>query len=380
MERIRICHLITTLGVGGAERGVYELSRRLDRERFDVRVAALRGGPVEGWLRGAGIPVHVAGVRDKWDALKLPALAGLLRRERIDILHTHLFHADLAGRPAAAGAGVRHVLHTVWTAEGRFRPWQFAYARLLKGTCERIVCVSESVRRHHARRSGLPGTCYTVIPWGVDTDIFARSVESRRRLRREWQLHDEDVLAAFVGRLEFYKGVETMLAAMDRLASAGGSGVRLVVAGDGPQRPAVERYVAQRKAGERVRYLGHVEDVPALLSAADLYVMPSLWEGWPLALGEAMSASLPTVGSDVPGIRDLVVRDATGLLVPARDAAALAEAIGALAGGAALRARMGEAARKRIVECFSIDATVRAHEKLYAEIAALAGEDRGPGV
>jgi len=368
MRPLRVCQLITTLGIGGAERGLYELVTRMDRQRFEVEVFALRDGPMSGRLAAAGIAVIVLGVRGKWDLMKLPRLARLLRDGHFDLLHTHLFHADLAGRPAAKAAGVPHLVHTVWTAEGRFRPWQFIYARLMKQSCDRVICVSQSVRDHHARKSGLPDDAYIVIPWGVDVEKFRRDEASRRRTRDQWQLADDDVLLAFVGRLEFYKGVETLLAALGLLASSG-RGVRAVIAGDGPRRQAVEEFVRHGPGGSLVRVLGMVEDVPAVLSAADVYVMPSLWEGWPLALGEAMSASLPAIGSDVPGIRDLIIPEQTGLLVERRDAGALAGAIGRLADDGPTRARFGAAGRRRIVEQFTIEQTVAAHERLYDDVA-----------
>jgi glycosyltransferase involved in cell wall biosynthesis len=368
MSRLRICQLITELRPAGAERGLYELSTRLDRGRFDVHVAALRGGEVADRLAEAGIPVTVLGLRGKWDVLKLPRLTGYLRRGRFDLLHTHLFHADLAGRPAAPAAGVPHVVHTVWTAEGRFRPWQFAHARLCSGCCDRVVCVSESVREHHRRRSGLPAHRYRVIPWGIDAKAFSRDEAARRRLRAEWGLGGGDCLVAFVGRLEAYKGIDTLLAALSHLA-ARGEPVRLVLAGDGPKRPLVENFVAHGEGGRQVRMLGFVHDVRAVLSAADVYVMPSRWEGWPLALGEAMCAGLPAVGTDVAGIRDLLLDGRTGLLVPRDDAIALAEALRRLVDDEALRTRLGRAARERVTARFPLSAAVAAHEALYAEVA-----------
>ncbi len=368
MRPLRVCQLITTLGIGGAERGLYELVTRMDRERFEVEVFTLRDGPVSARLADAGIPVTVLGVRGKWDIMKLPRLTKLLRNGHFDLLHTHLFHADLAGRPAAKAAGVPHLVHTVWTAEGRFRPWQFAYARLLRQSCDRVICVSQSVRDHHARLSKLPDDAYVVIPWGVDVEKFRRDQASRRRLRSEWQLAEDDVLLAFVGRLEFYKGIDTLLAALARLASVGRP-VRAVIAGDGPQRPAVEKFIAQEPGGKFVRMLGMVSDVPAVLSAADIYAMPSLWEGWPLALGEAMSASLPAIGTNVPGIRDLIIPEQTGLLIDSKDANALAGAIQRLVENASLRTSLGEAARRRIVDQFTIEQTIAAHERLYDEVA-----------
>src|SRR5512140_1386762 len=111
MAPIRICQLITELRPAGAERCVYELARRLDPRRFEVRAIALQGGAMAEQLRAAGIETAVLGVRGKWDALKIVRLAGLLRRWEIDLLHTHLFHADLAGRMAAAMVQVPHLVH-----------------------------------------------------------------------------------------------------------------------------------------------------------------------------------------------------------------------------------------------------------------------------
>jgi glycosyltransferase involved in cell wall biosynthesis len=371
MRRLRICQLITTLGPAGAERGVYELSRRLDGGRFDVQVVALQGGQVADWLRDVGVPVTVLGVRGKWDVLRLRRLAALLRDIRPDVLHTHLFHADLAGRPAARMARVPHLVHTVWTAEGRWRPWQFAWARYFRWRCDRIVAVSQSVMEHHARLSGLAAEHYAVIPWGVDTEAFRRDRPCRRRLRADWGIAPGEVVVAFVGRLEFYKGIDLLLAAAGRMADA----VRLIIAGDGPCRQAVEDYIAHGPGGGRVRMLGHVRDVRAVLSAADVYLMPSMWEGWPLALGEAMSVGLPAVGTNVAGIRDLIVPGQTGVLVESGDSAAVAEAIGQLAASARMRVGMGHAARQRIVEHFSIARTVAAHEQLYDQIAGHLRED-----
>ena len=367
MDRIRICQIITELRPAGAERSVYELSTRLDRSRFDVQVVALRGGNVADWLTEAGVKVTVLGVRGKWDVLKLGRLAKLLRAEQTDILHTHLFHADLAGRAAASLAAVPHVVHTVRTAEGRFRPWHFAFARFFSGRCERIVCVSESVRDLHAQRSGLPLEHYQVITNGTDPDAYARDDASRRRLRQEWGIEDDQPLAAFVGRLAPEKGVATLLAAMSHLA-ARGEPVHMVIAGDGPLRRVVDNFVAHGEGGRHCRLLGFVGDVHDVLSAADMLVQPSRWEGFSLSVAEAMAASLPVVATDVPGIRDIVVSGETGLLVRRDDGVALAEAVQRLAHDAKLREQFGAAGRKRLVEHFSIDATVAAHEKLYLKI------------
>lgn len=367
MGRIRICQMITELRPAGAERVVYDLSRRLDASRFDVQVIALRGGKVAGQLEREGIKVTVLDVRGKWDVFKFRPLVEILRRERFDILHTHLFHADLVGRFAAHRVAVPHLIHTVHVAEARFRPWHFAFARFFSDWCEKIVCVSKSVYDFHSQRSGLTAEHYTVIPNGIAVDEFTRDEESRRRLRSQWGLSDDQPLAAFVGRLDEQKGIETLLGAMSHLG-AQGNPVHLVIAGDGPKHRVVENFIRHGEGGGHCQSLGFVDDVRAVLSAADMLVMPSRWEGFGLAAAEAMAAGLPVVATRVAGIRDVVVDGETGLLVGCDDVVALSQAVEKLTENAELRKRLGQAGQKRIVENFSIDTTITAHEKLYTTV------------
>jgi glycosyltransferase involved in cell wall biosynthesis len=367
MRRIRICQLITELAPAGAERCVYELATRLDKGRFDVQVAALRGGLVAEWLARAGVTVTVLNVRYKLDLLRLPALTEVLRRGRFDIVHTHLFHADLAGRPAAHLAAVPHIVHTVHVAERRFRPWQYAYARFLSGYCDRMICVSRAVRDHHAKRSGLPLWRYAVIPNGIDAEAYRRDEDARRRLREEWGAGEEP-LFAFVGRLDHQKGIDILLSAMSHLG-ARGCPRRLIVAGDGPRRRLVENFIDRGEGGRSCRYLGFVDDVRALLSAVDVLVMPSRWEGFGLVAAEAMAAGLPVIGTRVAGLSEVVVDGQTGVLVDREDVVGLAETISRLAEDAELRGRLGDAGRERVAREYPISATIAAHEALYAEVA-----------
>ena len=370
MNLIRVCQLITELQPGGAERCVYELATRLDGEMFDVQVAALRGGAFVEKLESAGVKVSVLDIGGKFNPLlplKLRQLVKWLRTERIDLLHTHLFHADLAGRLAARKAGVGHLVHTVHVAERRFRPWQFAFARWARRRCERIVCVSPSVMQWHSRRSRLPDACYEVIANGIDVDAFGRDDAARRRLRSQWGIGEGDPVAVFVGRLDPQKGIDVLLAAAERLA-ARGSSLRIVIAGDGPQRGRVERF-CRSDAGRLCRHLGFAGDVAAVLSAADFFVLPSRWEGWPLALGEAMAAGLAAVAADVPGICDVLVDGQTGVMVPSEDPGKLADAMAMMAADERLRETLAAAGQRRIRDEFSIQTNVARHARLYQELA-----------
>ncbi len=375
MRKIRVCQLITELGLAGAERIVYQLATRLDRDRFDVSVVALRGGRVARMLEDAGVTVRVVKMRGKWDAARLMRLPGILRELRPDIVHTHLFHADMVGRVMANCASVRHVVHTVHVVEGRFRPWQFFVARMLNGLCDKTVCVSRAVMDFHSRKSSLPRDGYMVIPNGTDAGQFAHDPVKRRNLRDDLGVGKDRILVGFVGRLDYQKGVETLLSTMSHLA-ARGEPMDLVIAGDGPKRALVENFVRHGEGGKHCRYLGSVDDVQAVYSAMDVMAMPSRWEGLSLVATEAMAASLPIVATRAPGLEDIIVDGETGIIVEPNDVFQMAERILELAADADLRRRLGASGRKRVIEEYSIAAMIAMHEQLYAETSGdLAGRD-----
>ncbi|MBS3820429.1 MAG: glycosyltransferase [Planctomycetes bacterium] len=362
MARISVCHILTDLVPAGAERSVYELATRLDRTRFDVSVVGLRGGAMADRLAEAGIDVEVLGVRSKADVAKLAHLVGILRDRRPDIVHTHLFHADLAGRPAASLAGAGHLVHTVHAIEQRFRPWQFAWARLASRRCRCTICISGAVRRHYWRRTGLPRQSLRVIRNGIDPDAWQPKTDLAQRIREQRGIAGSDIVAAFVGRLHVDKGVDVLAAAAQIL---GDGSLWLLIAGDGPMRPFVRQFV---RGDARADWLGQIDDVRGVLTAADMLVMPSRTEGFGLAALEAMAMGLPVVAARAGGLKEIVVDGETGLLVPPDDPASLAGAIRRLADDADFRRRMGRAGREHVAEQFHINATVAAHERLYAEI------------
>jgi len=368
MCRLRICQLITELATGGAERNVCDLATRLDAARFEVQVVALRGGPTADWLAQDGVDVTVLDVPDSWIIGRFTAVADLLKSRRVELLHTHMFHADFVGRLSAATAGVRSLVHTIHVAEGRFSPWQFAVNRFLSGRCDRLVCFSASARDWHARRAGLPTSRYSVIPGGIDSEAFARDDGARRCLRGEWGVDESDVVILFVGRLHRDKGVDTLLAAMSHLG-ARGNPKTLVVAGDGSERPMVETFISHGEGGARCRRIDPTRDVRDILSAADVFAMPSRWEGFPTAVAEAMAAGLPVVASSLPSTAEMISHGETGMLVDREDVVGLAETLEELAGDADLRRRLGANAARHVALTYPIERMIAAHEQLYTALA-----------
>ena len=369
MSRIRVCQIVTDLEPSGPGRRVCEIAARLDRDRFDVSVIALRGGPLVESLETASAPVRVLNMRGILAPMRLGRLAGLIRDCQADLVHTHGFRADLVGRPAARLAAVPNLVHTVHEAAGRFRPWQFAHARFLSGYCDRIVCVSPSVREYHGGRSGLPASMYTVIPSGIDVSAFAPDGDARRRLRKQWGVEDSQPVVAYVGRLDRQKGIETLLSAFSHLA-ARGHAMDIVIAGDGSRRRIVENFIRHGEGGSRCRLLGFVEDVRAVLSAADIFTTASTSEGHPLSPTEAMAAGLPVVATKAPGLRDIVIDGVTGLLAAPGDVFGLAERIERLGDDPELRKQLGEYGRQRVIAQYPVSTMIQAIETLYTEVVA----------
>lgn len=381
-EPLRVLQLITELRPAGAERIVFELARGLPKERFQVQVASLRPatGAVAGWLRKAGVPVHDLGMCCKYDPRAHGRLVDLLKRERIGLLHTHLFHANVVGRSAARKSGVRCV-GTAHIAERRFMPWRFWLERRVLGKDGLLVCVSEAVKTFMQERARISSQQMRVIHNGVDLSRFEewrspeRRTEARAALRKAIGVPEYAEVAIAVGRLEPQKNYSHLLNAWAELCGSTPEGLRdqrLVIVGDGSQREALKAQVRQLGVERSVHWLGHRDDVPALLAGADAFVLSSSYEGFGLVVVEAMAAGLPVVATAVDSIPEVLGGEAagSGILVPPGDPGALASGLaGALTASADERAARSASGRRRAREHFSLATMLERYAALYEELS-----------
>ncbi|GJG87863.1 hypothetical protein tb265_30440 [Gemmatimonadetes bacterium T265] len=318
-------------------------------------------------LGDAGVPVLDLAVRSLFDPRPVLRLAAYLRREAVEVLHTHNRYAHLVGRPAAALAGRPVVSTDHWIVEtdaglrGAVRcRLDDLSARVFRGD---MVMVSRAQRRAHEAMGRLRGARVTVIPNGIDTAAFRPDPEVRRRVRSRLGIPDDAPVLIAVAMLRPGKGHDHLLAAVARLRGAV-PGLRLLVVGDGGERAALECRSAALGLSDAVTFLGTRGDVGALLAAADVYAHPSLFESLPTSILEAMAAGLPVVACAVGGVPELVTDGATGFLVPAADPGALAAALArALQPGAA--ARLGGAGRAWVEMHGAIGPWVDRHAALY---------------
>ena len=367
--RVALC--ITDLEVGGAERMLVELATRLDRNRIDPVVYCLKPPPRDEAasclpkLQSARVETHFLGARRGWQFLwVIRRLRGLLAEQGPDLIQTFLFHANIVGRIAARRAGVSRVFSGIRVAEGHCR-WHLWVDRLTAGLVDRHVCVSQAVARFAAARAGLPSERLAVIPNGIDAgaypagqpaDLWSCEVRPGRRL------------VTYVGRLDRQKGlrwlVETAPDWLGRLPDCD-----LLLVGRGPEEAALKGLCEKHGILERVRFAGWRADVPAILAASQLLVLPSRWEGMPNVVLEAMASRLPVLATDVEGVGELLGDDTDPQTVPYGNTEAFVEKLVALMSQRELAQRLGQRNRLRVETEFTLSRMVEAYEQLWLSLA-----------
>jgi glycosyltransferase involved in cell wall biosynthesis len=321
-------------------------------------------------FRDAGIRVHLLNARSRFDPFALRRLVALLHEGHFDILHSHLFRADIYAGFAVPQLGERRpLLVSTRHNDDRFflNPFVGLVHYLVSARQDLIIAISDHIARFTVSRGVRHPERVRRVYHGLEPPLTRALELEGQRIRAELGLGPHDFLVGNVGRLALQKGQRHLIAAMppllERVPRA-----HAVIAGGGDLEDYLRDLALELGAGERVHVLGPRKDVPALMHAIDVFAMPSIWEGFGLVLLEAMAAGRPVVASRVATIPEVVVDDETGLLVPAGDPLALAEALARLADYPALARQFGEAGRERVRRQFSIEKMVGDTELLYREL------------
>lgn len=371
----RVVHIIDRLPPDGAERLLCEVLRYRS-DAFDYQVLCLaEGGVFEPVIRAMGVPVTILGKSRGIDLRLVWRLWRWLRACKPQIVHTHLFTADTWGRLVARLAGVPLVFSTVHSVNS----WQGRVHRLVDRTLalvttRLIACTAQVADKLH-KQDGINATRIVTLANGVDLQRFADVTPVD--IEQELDAAGSAPWLAVLGRLEPVKGQAYLLECLALLRDQG-TDFRCVLIGDGPERDALVEQVARLQLTKHVWFAGFRDNVPAWLAAIDVLVMPSRWEGLPMALLEAMALGKPIVAHAVGGIPDVVRDGQEGLLVAPHHPQQMMQALGRLLGDAALREQMGAKALSRVRAHYSAEALARAYEKLYqdamTERALLQGE------
>lgn len=368
---MRVAHLVIGGTVAGGQLVALRLARGLRERGGEPLVLAPAPGPFTELLEAEGIPVRLLPPGRTLRLDRAVRLALLLRRERVDLLHTHTMLAgNVHARLGARLAGVPVVSHMHIENHFRSRPLVRGLQRTLDNLtarlAARIVAVSEGTREALSAQ-GYPGDRLVAVPNGIETD--ERPATDTAATRRGLGLPEDAPLVAHVGRLCEVKGQRELIGAAALLGSDHPD-LRIVLVGEdvetgGAYRRGLAEEAAALGVAGRVVFAGYRGDVPAILDAVDVLALPSRVEGLPLVLLEAMAAGKPVVASPVGGTPELVLDGETGLHVPPGDEAALARALGRLLDDPDLARRLGRAGRERVVQRYSADTMVDRILEIY---------------
>ncbi|MBX7071780.1 MAG: glycosyltransferase [Pirellulales bacterium] len=366
---IRIAFCITELQTGGAERALVELAARIDRQQFQPIVYSLGPPPrpphdeLPARLAAAEVPVVYLNATRPWHAAgSVWRLARHFQQRPPDVVQTFLFHANFIGRLAARLAGVPHVVAGIRVAEQQQR-WHLWLDWATSPLVDRYICVSDDVLTFSHQAGGLPRQKLQSIGNGVDLARFAVPRIGLANLA----IDQNRSLITYVGRLEEQKRhlwlLRLMPPVLEQLPDHD-----LLIVGDGPQRDQAVRLAAELGLSRRVHFVGWRPDVPAILRASELLVLPSAWEGMPNVVLEAMAAGLPVVATRVEGVASSLGDAAEEQITAPDDSAAFSRQIVKIAGNSALAAELGAANQRRAAEFYGLDAIVRQYEAVYQQL------------
>lgn len=357
---IRVAFCITDLDVGGAERMFVELVTRLDRSHWEPRVFCLSGpGALVKRLHASNIPVTCFGAKSIRHLGVIWRLAAELKKFRPALMQSFLFHANLVGRIAAWWAGVPRMVCGIRVAERRSR-LPLWLDRWTQGFVDHNVCVSQAVAEFSIRNAGLAKSKVSVIPNGVEFERFAAATAVDRT---SLGLTDAPLIL-FVGRLDPQKSPFTLLEAFARLIQRHADW-QLLFVGEGPLRSLMSEWVAEHGLKSNVHFAGWRPDVPELLKAADVLVLPSLWEGMPNIVLESMAAGLPVVVSRVEGTEELIHDGKTGLLTTPGSVAEVEQQIEKVLLDCEFSTSLSIAAQQTVFKGFTLEAMIHSYEQLY---------------
>ncbi len=362
---MRVAMMIECDGPGGAETMLFRLSEELRRRDHLVIPVGPRTGT--GWLSKAfgdvGITVENYWLKRPVDPSCVTRLAELLKANRIDIVHSHDFTMAVYGAAAARRLRIPHVI----TMHGGVGVCSVLRRRIALRWAMRhsahTVMVSGATARQFAADLGMPERAFDVVPNGVPVNLGTDT-----RVRAEFGIRDDEVVILAVGNLEAHKGHRVLVEALRRLRDEGlPVPWRLIIAGGrgGSQHDALVQQIRDGQLGNQIHIALNRNDVPDLQALADIYAMPSIVEGLPMALLEAMVAGRAVVASRTAGIPEAVVDGRDGLLVPPGDVDALTNALRALLTDKQRRQQLGEAARVRSHKEFTLQVMTDCYEDLY---------------
>jgi glycosyltransferase involved in cell wall biosynthesis len=365
--QIRVLQMIDSMGIGGAEMLLYEFTSRLDPSEFKTDICFFESGSLKEDFQ----KINIVPVKIDWKSRVDPSLIWqmykVIRRVKPHIVHTHLFKSDFHGRVAARLAGVPVVFSTLHSCnDWAINPFYGLGYGLTTIFADKIIAVADEVRDYAIKYSRISPERIVTIQNAVRIEKFEFMDRLGIKIREEFGISSSTLLVGIVGRLEEPKDHENFLKAASKIYRKN-KDVRFLVVGSGSLRERLESLTNDLGLSKAVIFTGLRRDVPAVMSALDLFVLSSRYEGLPVVVLEAMAAKKPIVATRVSGVPGVVEDGNTGILVNPGDPGALAKACLYLLERPELRIQMGNAGYERVKRNYSMDAFIEKSIDLYRD-------------
>lgn len=373
-RKINVLQLVEGFSLGGAEGKLLELVKCLDPNRFRIVVCGLGLEGPSGTiseefekLKDYGIEVIKIPRKYRIDFSLIYKLVKLIRNYRIDIIMTTLFYADVIGPIIGKLGKVKAVFlwETISSPDWLVPRRLLAYRAVVRW-CEKVISVSQATADFLIEKRGVPPGKVLVIPYGVNLEKYKDG--NGKAVKDELGLTENHKIIGMVGRLEPQKGHIYLINAATQLVKKYPQ-VKIMIIGEGKLRSDLEKRVAEEQLSTNFLFLGSRNDVPDLLNAMDIFTLPSLFEGLPNVILEAMAANKPIVATSVDGTKEAVVNNETGILVPPKDPESLSNALCYLLENPEKLLEFGNNSRKRVENYFSLDKQVKSFANLYEKFS-----------
>lgn len=367
---IHVMQVLHTLEIGGAEKLAYDIARNF-KPGFRFSFFCLDGlGELSDRIKAEGGEVYCFGRKGGWDFALIKRFAQLMTDIKVDVVQAHQY-TPYFYTVMAALYSKRHP-RVIFTEHGRHQPDKVRGKRVVFNTLMRpftakYTGVAQFSKDSLVQFEKIPAHRIDVIYNGIDLSRFPKQY-SQSEKRKQLGLPLDRTLIGIIARFDPIKDHKSLIDAIALLLNKVPD-TQLLIVGDGPIRQELEDQVAQLKLSDSVRFLGMRSDVPDILMALDVFVLPSIMEATSVTLLEAMAASTPVVATRAGGNKEVVVDGTTGLLVPVSQPPALADALATLLTDRSTADAMGKAARKRVEDNFTFEMMIDKHEHMYRELA-----------
>lgn len=360
-NKIKIIYILNSLALGGAEKLVLDICRNLDKEQFDISVCSVvGGGPLENEFRKLNLPVKIFEKKTKLGLGVLWQLIGYLRKEKPQIVHTHIFGGDTWGRLAAIITRVPFIISTEHSINLDENILKKIVKLILSWFSDKIIAVSHSVKEHSIKVEKISSKKIKVIYNGINTQKFIFKGYQQIDL-------DKKINAVIVARLEPVKGHQYFFKAMPLILEKYPNFI-LNIVGAGSLEEKLKEQVKELKIENNVKFLGMKLNPEEILKQMDLFILPSQWEGLGVVLLEAQAIGLPVLTSDIPGTREVVEDKETGLLFDYENPTSIFRSVEVLFTHPELHEKIITNAHNQVENRFTINKMVNNYQQLYLRL------------